>query len=62
ATGKHEVVLPMSKIKFEIAKILEKENWIQKVEIIKSKVSKNETNGFDKLEIILKYVFDKRII
>ncbi|SRR6056297_10590 len=34
AVGKREVVLPMSKIKHEIAKILEKEKWIKSVEVV----------------------------
>jgi small subunit ribosomal protein S8 len=34
AVGKKEVVLPMSKIKYEIAKMLEKERWIKKVEVL----------------------------
>jgi small subunit ribosomal protein S8 len=53
--GKPEVVLPMSKIKLQIAKILEVESWIQKAEIIKSKSSKNEASAFDELKITLKY-------
>jgi|AntAceMinimDraft_14_1070370.scaffolds.fasta_scaffold38325_3 small subunit ribosomal protein S8 len=34
AVGKKEVVLPMSKIKYEIAKMLEKEKWIKRAEVI----------------------------
>ncbi len=55
AVGKYEVVLPMSKIKYEIAKILEKEGWVQKVEVVKSNNAKNKTASFDQLKIVLKY-------
>jgi len=50
AVNKLDVVLPMSKIKYEIAKILKKEGWIHDMEIVK-----NGNNGFDALRIILKY-------
>ncbi len=53
AVRKHDVVLPMSKIKYEIAKILEKEGWVYKVEVIKNKSKKG--SNFDELRIILKY-------
>lgn len=52
---KTEVVLPMSKIKHEIAKILEKDGWIEKVEVIKSAGAKNGSKVFDELKIKLKY-------
>lgn len=55
AVNKNEVVLPMSKVKYEIAKILEKEGWIQKVEVVKADVEKNKTKAFDQLKIVLKY-------
>lgn len=48
AVKKAEVVLPYSKLKFNIAKILEKENYLSKVEKIK-------TGKFDELRIELKY-------
>lgn len=63
--GKKEVVLPMSKIKFEVAKILEQENWIQKVEILnpsdsslldkKDKKQSDKSANFKRLKIVLKY-------
>ncbi len=53
--GKREVVLPMSKMKHEIAKILKKEGWILGAEIVKSDVEKNKTAVFDELKIVLKY-------
>jgi len=50
AVKKQEVVMPMSRIKLGIAKILENEGWIEKAEAVKSKQAK-----FDELRIILKY-------
>ncbi|MEK7203142.1 MAG: 30S ribosomal protein S8 [Patescibacteria group bacterium] len=55
AVGKKEVVLPMSKIKHSIARILEREGWIETVEVIKTKSKKNNSAIFDELKIILKY-------
>jgi len=63
AVKKHEVVLPMSNIKHKIAKILEAENWVQKVEVVKAGLEegskaadkKSKGSGFDQLRIILKY-------
>lgn len=53
--NKKEVVLPMSKLKFSIAKILEKEGWVGHVEVLKAGGAKNQTSGFDQLKIALKY-------
>ena len=50
AVNKADVVLPMSKIKYEIAKILKREGWVQDVH-----VEKSTKTGFDELGIILKY-------
>lgn len=55
AVEKHEVVLPMSKIKFEIAKILKSEGWINDVEVLKTGKGKRATTVFDELRIVLKY-------
>ena len=55
AVKKREVVLPMSKIKYEIAKILRDEGWIYNVEVKKVKSKKNKSAIFDQLSIILKY-------
>ncbi|MFH1427986.1 MAG: 30S ribosomal protein S8 [Patescibacteria group bacterium] len=55
AVKKPEVVLPMSKIKFALAKVLEREGWIFKAEAIKVISKKNHNNHFDQLKIILKY-------
>ena len=58
--GKNEVVLPMSKIKLNIAKILEKEGWIAGSEVVKTEGRKNKAAGFDELKISLKYRKDGR--
>ncbi len=58
AIKKSEVVLPMSKIKYEIAKILERDGWIGKVEVVKEKGKKNGAAAFDSLKIALKYGSD----
>ena len=49
--GHSEVVLPFSKLKFAIAKVLEKENLAEFVEIIKG----SENDKIDKIKMILKY-------
>ena len=54
AVGKSEVVLPMSKIKHNIAKILEQSGWVAKVEVIKIKNGDSRA-AFNELKIILKY-------
>ncbi len=54
AVGKAHVLLPMSKLKLAIAKILEEEKWIAKVEVIPGGL-KTRRAGFDQLKIILKY-------
>ena len=55
AVAKQDVVLPMSKIKFEIAKILKSEGWITDVEVLKTGKGKRATTVFDELRIVLKY-------
>ena len=62
AVKKREVVLPMSKVKHNIAQILEQEGWVAKVEIIKSQGEKNNSFVFDELKIVLKYKNDKSTI
>jgi len=54
AVAKLDVVLPMSKIKLELAKILEKEGWIQKASVEKFSGESKQAN-FDKLKIVLRY-------
>lgn len=58
AVGKTEVVLPFSKIKFEIGKILESQGYIEKNEMIKPDLNKNY-GQFDVLKIDLKYSENK---
>ncbi|MDD3284129.1 MAG: 30S ribosomal protein S8 [Patescibacteria group bacterium] len=48
AVKKQEVVFPFSKIKYEIAKLLVRENFIESAE----KISENK---FDQIKIVLKY-------
>lgn len=55
AVKKYEVVLPMSKIKFEIAQILKRENWINDVAIVNVSSSKNKAAKFSQIKIVLKY-------
>ncbi|MEK7558051.1 MAG: 30S ribosomal protein S8 [Patescibacteria group bacterium] len=55
AVGKEVIVLPMSKVKYGIARILEREGWVGAVEIIKTKSKKNNSAIFDELKIALKY-------
>ncbi len=58
---KKEVIIPMSKIKCEIAKILEREKWISKFEIVKGEAgAKNKAAAFDNIKITLKYNEDGR--
>ncbi|MCU0679228.1 MAG: 30S ribosomal protein S8 [Planctomycetes bacterium] len=55
AVKKAEVVLPMSRIKYEVAKILEREGWIQEATVDKETGKKNKTAVFNELVIKLKY-------
>jgi len=55
AVKKHEVVMPMNKIKYEIAKILKEEGLIYDVEIKEASGKKNKTRVFNELVVILKY-------
>lgn len=49
---KKEIVFPYSKIKLEIAKVLEKGNWIQRVEVFSPEKDKNK---FKQIKITLRY-------
>lgn len=60
AVGKNEVVLPMSKIKLNIARILEREGWVGAVEVVKTESEKNNSAIFDELKIVLKYKKNKQ--
>ena len=55
AVKQYEVVLPMSKIKYEIAQILKREGWVNDVQVIKASGLKNKAAKFDQLKIMLKY-------
>ncbi len=55
AVKKEVIVLPMSKIKYNLAKILERDGWIDKVEVAKVNGKKNNSFMFDELNIVLKY-------
>jgi small subunit ribosomal protein S8 len=54
AVKKAEIVMPLSKIKYAIAKILETEGWVKKAEIIPGGLN-GRHNNFDELQISLKY-------
>lgn len=61
---KQEVVLPYSQMKFSVAKILEKEGLIKKLEVLEpiknAPSAKKENNQFKKIKIVLKYDENKR--
>ncbi len=57
--GKKEILLPMSKLKLAIAKILVREKWLADVEVIPGGL-KTKRAGFDQLKIVLKYQKNKR--
>lgn len=54
AVKKSEIVLPLSKLKYEIAKILETEGWIKKAALVPGGLN-GKHNNFDELQIELKY-------
>ena len=54
AFSKPSLSLPISKLKFEVAKILAKEGWIKKAEVIPGGIS-GRHNNFDELVLQLKY-------
>lgn len=54
AVRKTEVALPMSKLRYEVAKILEKESWIKRAEIVPGGLEGKHTK-FDELKLFLKY-------
>ena len=62
AVSKKDIVLPMSKIKYTIASILERDRWVEKIEIIKGGKEKEGDQKFDQLRIILKYKHKKPVI
>ena len=55
AVKKAEVILPMSKLKYNVAKILEKEGFVTSVEVLDQPSDKNKTAAFAELRLVLKY-------
>ncbi|PLX27519.1 30S ribosomal protein S8 [Candidatus Parcubacteria bacterium] len=55
AVNKFDVVLPMSKVKHELAKILAKEGWVQEVSVEESAPRGKSKTSFKELKITLKY-------
>jgi small subunit ribosomal protein S8 len=55
AVRKPEVVLPMSKLKFNIAKLLEESGWVSKVEIVGNEGASAKGAAFSEIKITLKY-------
>ncbi len=57
---KAEIVLPMSKVKFNVAKILEKEGFVSSVNIVEGgkDLQKNKASKFDQIRIVLRYEKD----
>ncbi len=56
AVKKPEVLIPFSKFKFQIAKVLEKEGLIERVEKVKRKIKRGKSKPKPFLKIVLKYV------
>ncbi len=54
AVRKADIVLPLSKLKLNIAKLLEENGWVTKAEV----VPHEGKTGFDELRIVLKYKAD----
>jgi len=54
AVKKTEVVMPISKIKLEVAKILEAEGWVKNFSVIAGGLE-GKHNNFDELKIQLRY-------
>jgi small subunit ribosomal protein S8 len=55
AVRKADVVLPMSKVKLAIAKLLEAEGWVEKSEVLSGTLKTKGGSKFDELRIVLKY-------
>ncbi|MFA5754423.1 MAG: 30S ribosomal protein S8 [Patescibacteria group bacterium] len=54
AVKKPEILLPMSKLKYEIAMILEREGWIKKAVVVPGGLA-GRHSSFDQLRLELKY-------
>jgi small subunit ribosomal protein S8 len=61
AVRKSEVVLPLSKMKLTIAKLLKQNHWIEDVEVVKAEGQKNGKGAFDQLRIVLRYENNKPV-
>ena len=53
--GKKEVLVPMSKLKHNIAKILVETHWLEKAEVLEKPGAKNHNKVFNELKLTLKY-------
>lgn len=53
--GKKEVLVPMSKLKHSIAKILVETHWLDKVEVVDKPGIKNRGQVFNELKLTLRY-------
>jgi len=53
AIRKSEVILPMSKFKYNLAKLLVEEGWLSKIDTVSK--AKDKSRNFDQLKIVLKY-------
>ena len=53
--SKPEVLVPMSKLKHNIAKILVETHWLEKVEVVAKPGAKNQNQVFNELKLVLKY-------
>lgn len=62
AVKKTDIVLPYSKFKFNVARILEKEKWIKKIEVLipSAKTKDIKLAKFKQIKIVLKYNNDGR--
>ncbi len=58
AVRKAEVLMPLSKMKYSIAQLLEREGLVEKAEIMKSSFKTRHGSKFDELKVVLKYKDD----
>ena len=56
AVGKADVFIPMSKMKFEIAKIMKLEKYIEDVEVVPGVEGGSKVGRFDRIKVKLSYV------
>jgi small subunit ribosomal protein S8 len=55
AVGKPEIIMPMSKVKLSISKLLEREGLVLRAEAVPASASGEKGARFDQLKIVLKY-------